>query len=444
MLVCRAWRALLACPSPAWQDIHLPVPRHHLVSWSASSTHATHGAAWFATRAGSVHSYIDHRLYAPPNLVRALLAHNLHTIRTLDIVALQSAATWPLIAQCLQLQHLRLHVVGPWNIPQLQGLTRLTSMVHLELGGAELLSPRDVDVAHLHCLTSLILNVPVVHERAFGSLTALQSLSIPELYCGQGLPLGLPSTLTSLRIDAWRPTGALPHPDDVVALLTAPPQPVRAVATVLAALPRLVVLHLGGYAPDLVNLRGHAISAALSRLTALTSLALRRCGLEEVPTGLQALAVLRELDVRHNHLRGLPGWIASLPRLKCVRLERQRGFSLVLPLALAARRGLAVQVAPTVEPVLGGGSRLRLVVRLVSGCGETLCHLTMVGGRKGPGWRGLRLAEGRGGNRAVGGWRASLRPGDAGPHVGGGACECSGCTRRDFYAALQNVVVVHD
>ena len=440
MLVCSAWKRLLTCPSPAWQRIHLPVPRHHLLSWTAAPPPPN--TAWFAARAGCVHEFVDDRFYAPHTVVRALLAHNPRCLRVVDVVGLQSAATWPLVARCLQLQHLRLHVVGPWHHTPLVGFTRLTNLVHLELGGAELLAPRDVDVAAITRLTSLVIHVPVVHERALGRLPALQSLSMPELYCGLGLPIGLPSTLTSLRVDAWRPT-AVEHPADVVALLTAPPRPMEAVATAaaLATLPRLVVLHLGGYhgAPELFGSSSSIISAALSKLTCLTSLALRRCALEEVPLGVQALTCLRELDLRHNHLRGLPGWVASLTRLKSVRLERQRGFSLVLPLALAARRGLSVQVAPVVEAVLGGGSRLRLVVRLVSPCGETLCHLTMVGGRKGPAWRGLRLAPGG----VRGGWRASLRPGDPGPHVGG-ACECSGCTRRDCYAAFANVLVVHD
>lgn len=408
MLVCRAWRTLLTCPSPVWHDIHL-----HSCNLSWSPHHKPHGAAWFTARPACIQTFIDHRLYAPPSIVRAMLAHNHTTLRTLDVVALQSADTWPLIARCLHLQHLRVHIIrgrAPWT--RVDGLERLSRLNYLELSGAELLAPRDVEISSLTGLTSLTLHVPVV-SLDLHALTRLQSLSLPELYCARALPAGLSSTLTSLRIDAWRPThrGAAGDTLDVVALLTAPPiaPDAASISTALRLVPHLASLHLSGYhgAPDLC-----IASLSLATLTSLTSLTLRRCGLEDLPAGIQALVALRELDLRHNYLRGLPAWVKSLTKLKCVRLERQRGFSLVLPLSLAARRGLSLHVAPTVEALHGGGSRLRLVIRLVSGCGETLCHLTMVGGRKGPGWRGLRVGKGA--------WRASLRPGDAGPHIGGG------------------------
>lgn len=249
MLVCHAWRDLLTCPSAAWHTIQLPTPPRILFFTTAHHALTTATTPWFAARANSIHWYTDTRLYAKPTIVRALLTYNVACLRVLDIVALQPAATWRLIVRCVGLQLLRVHFIGPWNTvkdaehtPRLDGMQHLVNLTTLELGGAELLAPYDVDVAVLRGLTCLQLNMPVAHSNALppGALQHLQAVSFPELYCGLGLPTGLPSLLTSLKLDAWRPTEDVGPDDDVVRLLTRPPaiggEAAEVVRTDLAAL----------------------------------------------------------------------------------------------------------------------------------------------------------------------------------------------------------------
>ncbi len=222
-------------------------------------------------------------------------------------------------------------------------------------------------------------------------------------------------------------------------------------------------MHVGAYPgnPDLTCIASALQPPHVRLPTAITSLALRRCSLTELPAAIQHLPYLAFLDLRYNQLRCLPCWTAALQHLRRVRLERQRGpaFSQTLPLSVASRPGLVIQISPTVEALPHQHStRLRLVVRLVSSSGETLCHLSLLNSsstwshaRGGTAHR-PRLATIGGSIKATQrmaasrGWRACLRPGGAveDVHVEGGRCGCMACTRRACCAAMRNLVLVHD
>ncbi len=230
MQVCRTWHNLLACPSAAWHTVQLPTPPRLVFFTTAHHATNTTNVAWFTTRANSIHTFTDTRLYAKPSIVHALLTHNIQSLHVLDVVALQPAPTWRLLVRCVNLRVLRVHFIGPWHplaetSPRLDGLQQLTNLESLELGGAELIAPCDIDLGALHRLTSLQLNMPVAHGDVLGGvvLPSLRAVSFPELYCGMGLPQGLPPGLTSLKLDAWRPTEHVGPADDVVTLLTRPP-----------------------------------------------------------------------------------------------------------------------------------------------------------------------------------------------------------------------------
>uniref|UniRef100_A0AAY4B8R4 Uncharacterized protein n=1 Tax=Denticeps clupeoides TaxID=299321 RepID=A0AAY4B8R4_9TELE len=84
------------------------------------------------------------------------------------------------------------------------------------------------------------------------------------------------------------------------------------------------------------------VLTGLRRVAGLAELRLQGCRLERLPSALLALAGLRSLDLRHNHLRTLEELLAlqHLRRLRSLRLAQNR--VLALPASVGVLRGLVL------------------------------------------------------------------------------------------------------